>query len=471
MMLIELFEARRYPEQNPKTSINDIIQRALDNTTDTVAGTKNLFVSFTTVDKLGINPGSSDRTTPLAIYAYPAEYIVSMIGSEKSMSKLPYAGSARFANLFKARGNIVHLNTITDTDVYFQKLGQLLNDSAKFEDIVTRTESVYSDRHGGALWQVISSVALALSNAKGTPYPVIWNKVIRHIGIDGVVDMDNSASGGGNIIHTNEPCQAAFFSTSAVYDLDRVLNRHSPGDVSVRTQNGTQRHNTILALRSAKTVDEVLSRLTVDGMFRYVKDPALRIEVIKTQPGIIINAPNASVEEQIAAITANPRLVARVKNLEQSTLARIFKEHPRLVFDDAAILRKYENNLTPELQQAMIRQHPELIYKVANPDPDVIKFVIDRTEKFSKNNIPTGLADLAIEHGISYHWKPSGPSLWQKIEQTKAAIDRTKQEMSTSNSHPQTQHTLNFHAKNLERLINMAERDQYYLEHSINGVV
>ena len=46
MMLIELFEARRNPEQNPKTSINDIIKRALDNTTDTIAGTKNLFVSF-----------------------------------------------------------------------------------------------------------------------------------------------------------------------------------------------------------------------------------------------------------------------------------------------------------------------------------------------------------------------------------------------------------------------------------------
>ena len=89
-----------------------------------------------------------------------------MIGSEKSMSKLPYAGSAQFANLFKARGNIVHLNTITDTDGYFQKLGQLLNDSAKFEDIVTRTESIYSDRPGNALWQAISSVALELSNAK-----------------------------------------------------------------------------------------------------------------------------------------------------------------------------------------------------------------------------------------------------------------------------------------------------------------
>ena len=471
MMLIELFEARRYPEQNPKTSINDVIKRALDNTTDTIAGTKNLFVSFTTVDKLGINPGSSYRSTPLAIYAYPAEYVVSMIGSEKSMSKLPYAGSAQFANLFKARGNIVHLNTITDTDGYFQKLGQLLTDSAKFDDIFTHTESVYSDRPGNALWQAISSVALELSNVKGAPYPVVWNKVIRHIGIDGVVDMDNSASGGGNIIHTNEPCQAAFFSTSAVYDLDRDLNRYSPGDVSVRAQNGAQRHNTILALRSAKTVDEVLSRLLSDDMFRYVKDPALRLEVIKAQPGIIINVPNASVEEQVTAITANPRLAARVKNLEQTTLARIFKEHPRLVFDGDAILRKYENDLTPELQQAMIKQHPDLIYKVAEPDTGVIKFVVDRTEKFSKHNIPVQLADLAIEHGVDYHWKPADPSVWQKIEQTKAAIERTKQEMASSNSQPHAQNTLSFHTKNLERLINAAEHDQYYLEHSINGAV
>ena len=67
-----LSEARKNPGQNPKTSINAIIQKAYDETTDMVTPTtKNLFVSFTTVDKLGINP-QSHYDTPLGIYSYPA---------------------------------------------------------------------------------------------------------------------------------------------------------------------------------------------------------------------------------------------------------------------------------------------------------------------------------------------------------------------------------------------------------------
>ena len=64
-----LKEARRNPELNPKTSINQEIQDYVDSSTEPA------FVSFTSLDKLGINPNSVHKT-PIGIYAFPASYVL-----------------------------------------------------------------------------------------------------------------------------------------------------------------------------------------------------------------------------------------------------------------------------------------------------------------------------------------------------------------------------------------------------------
>ena len=72
--------------------------------------TKNLFVSFTTVDKLGINP-QSHYDTPLGIYSYPAEFIVDNIGDYTSMKDWKKGEKLMFMNwlqMFAAqRGTIL----------------------------------------------------------------------------------------------------------------------------------------------------------------------------------------------------------------------------------------------------------------------------------------------------------------------------------------------------------------------------
>ena len=76
MHIKEIVEARKNPELNPKESVNKQLKDLYDATTDTIPGSniKNLFVSFTDLDKLGINP-TSRYNTPIGIYAYPAEYV------------------------------------------------------------------------------------------------------------------------------------------------------------------------------------------------------------------------------------------------------------------------------------------------------------------------------------------------------------------------------------------------------------
>jgi hypothetical protein len=61
-------EKRKFPEQNPKTSIN---QQIIDIYADAPMlndNETNCFVSFTHIDKLGVNP-NSQHDTPLGIYA------------------------------------------------------------------------------------------------------------------------------------------------------------------------------------------------------------------------------------------------------------------------------------------------------------------------------------------------------------------------------------------------------------------
>jgi hypothetical protein len=70
----ELTEARRNPEQNPKISVNQAIKQRLQSGERGTPDNPKLFVSFTQLDKLGINP-KSKYDTPLGIYAYPADYV------------------------------------------------------------------------------------------------------------------------------------------------------------------------------------------------------------------------------------------------------------------------------------------------------------------------------------------------------------------------------------------------------------
>lgn len=114
MRIREITEARKNPELNPKTSINDIIIAATDKTTSDIAGIKNLFVSFTAIDKLGINPKST-YATPLGIYSYPAEYVAELAAAGQDMDQtVPFAGGQPFVNLFSVRGEIINLTTMTD---------------------------------------------------------------------------------------------------------------------------------------------------------------------------------------------------------------------------------------------------------------------------------------------------------------------------------------------------------------------
>lgn len=235
---MKVFEIITEKRKNPKTSINKQLADIYNNA-DILEATNqpNCFVSFTEIDKLGINPKST-YNTPLGIYSYPASYIMDRIGGNNPMDNLPFAGNQPFANVFKANGNIVdlkHMQNSQAVDYYrlIAKLwaehsGQSWKESVDMIEMIIKdseTYSNFSEYVGGRFWYVTREIAHHLARKYNSPtknthnpsVPVAWNKLFRDIGIDGCVDF------GVGIIHTSEPTQAVFFSIKSIQNNKRLI--------------------------------------------------------------------------------------------------------------------------------------------------------------------------------------------------------------------------------------------------------
>ncbi len=202
---------------------------------DKFPDTSKLFVSMTSVDKLGINPLSS-YDTPLGIYSYPAEFV----RYSSSFDALPFAGNQPFINVFtlKTGTNLVDLNTMTAAQLkeWHKKISAYYASTkpkSEWKSAVDYVERIIIDSphnaksktRGGYFWYI----AMKVSGAN----IVRWNKLMRGIGVDGCIDN------GGGIIHTAEPTQAVFFSLSPIKIIDRIRNKER-GNLRGRIKQGAE---------------------------------------------------------------------------------------------------------------------------------------------------------------------------------------------------------------------------------------
>lgn len=255
MYIKEITEARKNPELNPKESVNKQLKDLYDATTDTIPGSniKNLFVSFTDLDKLGINP-TSGYNTPIGIYAYPAEYVLKKIGEKQSTQLLPFAGDKPWVNIFRATGNVVDLDTI-DSDTVSQYLKTLKDTFVdkkipddEFKHIFNQAGIGATHRtRSGILWYFTKLLADYVDqqtvdktkpNTKtgAKSASVIWQSILRKtLKIDGMVDD------GEGIIHENEPTQAVFFNPAAIEVVKRISNKYNPITMKARVKQGKEK--------------------------------------------------------------------------------------------------------------------------------------------------------------------------------------------------------------------------------------
>jgi hypothetical protein len=335
-------EARKNPEKNPKVSVNTELLNALGKLYKNTGKNSNLFISFTSVDKLGINP-TSKYNTPLGIYSYPALYVIQELGNTYPMTELPFAGDSEYATIFKSKGNIIDLNNITDTEAneYYEKIKQYWNTiSVKIrgsnsildiDEIINdaTTDAKVSSTAGGRLWYVtmmVSSNMVPYGTTRvggiANPDAVAWNKLFRAIGISGCIDN------GDGIIHTSEPYQAVFFDIGAVDVIKRVLNKnnYSADQARLNAQMGadTNEYHT-KQYQSFKNMDiesQMQAVLDDPSLIRFMPNPPdkFKYEVIKKNPRVIGVMKNPSDEMKKFAVKNNPLAILYLKKPSEELL-------------------------------------------------------------------------------------------------------------------------------------------------------
>jgi hypothetical protein len=434
MKVYQITEARRNPEQNPKVSINQEID-------DYVAEENEpAYVSFTKVDKLGINPGS-EYNTPLGIYAYPADYVQKETQNGQWMRALPFAGKSEYANLFRARDsdNIVDLVNMPALEArgYYKKLSEIwvkissskeVSEAAviakapkkwdtpesKWKTAVDQIEKVINDSTkmalfpeyvGGRFWYITMTVAEMIAEKTGKKQIVIWNKLFRELGIDGCVDE------GVGIIHSNEPTQAVFFSTDAIRDVKRVLNKWSPEEVEIGVEKGQkykQKAQILAKQINQMTPDQIYSAFNTGNFDQHainlIKIPGGRVQLLKRDPYLVqfINRPTT--QEQVVAIRRDDNLltdIAKRKKLSNAAVEYLLANQPANGVMYALSLAINEGfKLSLNAMLLAVEVNLDLLEATARRRPLPKQVVQLALRKFPTGRIPSWLVVEAHRYGL-----------------------------------------------------------------------
>lgn len=272
MKITKILEARRNPAQNTKIGGIEVIQKLYHE-----VDPDNTFVSFTVLDKLGVNP-STIYKTPVGIYAYPFWYVHENISKDhESLEQVvPYAGHSRYFHVFNGNGNIINL---AEPAACNRAISQILKgeglDETVFEQV--KKSGLNVSIPGFKLW----SLTLFLANLKSKhkeedgvdyegirkevgiagPTSVAWNAIFRKYGIDGVVDVD-----GAGIIHPNEPIQAVFFSIASIKNVSKYINRNSTEYKKNETFDTFKTENQFRTIRTMDSFSKMRSSIFHDIM-------------------------------------------------------------------------------------------------------------------------------------------------------------------------------------------------------------
>lgn len=413
----EFKEARRRPELNPRVSLNSLLAQRLKQTTDMITdGMPNLFVSFTTVDKLGINPRSGFNT-PLGIYSYPAKFVADQMGAGRPAKvSVPFAGDSPYANIFGARGRIIDLARMSDSDLqgYVKGLVDIWaeaggGDSAAEDvaEIVKQAprEALHPRYPGGKFWYMTREVAMLMNpdaEEGDVSFPATWNKIFRRLGIDGVVDP------GVGIVHHNERHQGVFFSIGAVEGVERVQNKYSPDEqAAARSQGQDQKawaerlYAAIKGLDSEGIANYVLDSEEPERAFALIRDPQARLLILKERPTAARLAPKTSDAEQQLILQRAPK--ADIRDFREANFLKVVDRINRdaasptsgffsygKLGDDVDWV--YSHRLSPEGQLALIRKDPGYLIRDPNPTREKVQAALQ-----AHRPVPKEVAALAAE--------------------------------------------------------------------------
>lgn len=205
MKLIELFNEARKHAPNTKRQA----RTSTDNELKVIAekyGTDDIFITFTNVDKFGVNPQTT-YNTPVGLYAYPLEYV-----RYRGIERIPFAAGGNYIWVF--RNNFSDENTwnlsedVSDPVFYENFVDAVRNTTGQFPRILNITNR--------RLWYFMYDAVEQAGMKKSTT----THKILKNLGLYAIIDS------GEGIIHKAEPTQSVFLNTSKLQVLDKINNQH-----------------------------------------------------------------------------------------------------------------------------------------------------------------------------------------------------------------------------------------------------
>ena len=351
-----------------------------------------------------------DHRTKLR-WVYPAAYVIERVGPEHSMTKMEFAGEAPFVNIFNVRGNIVNLDTITMDSVqdYYDRIRSYIKRLNDGDDLVRRLNSTISyakqraqvkNVPGGLLWYVTKTISEYISNVTGRSMTATWNTLFRNIGIDGVIDahLDQGQLKGYGIIHHHEPCQAVFFTSNVIGNNMRIHNKYAPYRVDIKKRAGNRRADIVKATNPEEIVNILKQMDVYDAkLFSRIKDPELRLSVIKRYPQAIHGLDHPTDAEIQAVLDMD---LTHLVVPEHHTLGFLIR-HPKREL--ANQLSNYSPRSTT-LQQAIVDVDPTLVSNFIDVlKPEVANYIINQNIPISDKVLLRRLRALARKYQAKQH--------------------------------------------------------------------
>ena len=205
MKISDLTEARRnadHPSQQ-RDRIPGKGQKPLVQLLTPYLDMDDVYVSFTELPKLGINPQSTFISTPNGIYAYPLKLMKEDI-IRHNKEAFPLGSHRPWINIFKVKKELTNVKTYSNAD--------LERDLAKFNIDKTKNNSLMSIISKDKPFKILMKTTDIFTHEK----PNKWARLLYDMGHEGFVDP------GKGWIHPDEPIQAVIFRLANIELLERI---------------------------------------------------------------------------------------------------------------------------------------------------------------------------------------------------------------------------------------------------------
>jgi len=185
------------------------------------------FVSFTNIEKIGINP-INKFSTPIGVYCYSLKDLWTdwIAGDDFFGKDRPYV------NLLKLNTDkVLYIRdySLNKKDISFLKkiYQKYTSTNIPFDEFVTQIKpsggnnSLYqTTSDGGLIWKLTEEIAKIIKGNDNKSFTVTWNKLFRSMGYDVIIDKQST-------IHLLQSSQAVFLIPSAYSVIERYHNKLS----------------------------------------------------------------------------------------------------------------------------------------------------------------------------------------------------------------------------------------------------